>query len=365
MSRFFGRRLIVAVLLLVALAFAARPALNYYRFMTSHVTTDDAYVDGTVDLISSRVTGTVSQVYVQDNWIVKAGDLLVTLDPADSAVRVERARANLNRARSMVDQEYAQLTEAEAGQHLAEAQLSQAQTDYKRAKTLRTVGVVSQEFYDQSETAYRASEANLALAKQEVARSRAALGGADSVDRDRYDQAIVKQAESELKTAELDLGYTNIHAPVSGVITRKSVHIGHRVQAGEPLMTIVPLDSLYVTANFKETQLTYVRVGQKADIVADIYPDYSFKGHVDSISLGTGAAFSLLPPENATGNWVKVVQRVPVKIVFDEVVPATRQLRLGLSVDASINISNTRGPLISSLMQSEFRRFHSQKATLP
>src|SRR5579863_10693817 len=356
MNRFFRRRYIVAILVLIALAFAAKPALRYYRFMTTHVTTDDAYVDGTVDLISSRVTGTVSQVYVQDNWIVKAGDLLVSLDPADSAVRVERARANLNRARSMVDQEYAQLTEAEAGQHLAEAQLSQAQTDYKRAKTLRTVGVVSQEFYDQSETAYRASEANLALAKQEVARSRAALGGADSVDHERYDQAIVKQAESELKTAELDLGYSNIRAPVSGVITRKSVHIGHRVQAGEPLMTIVPLDSLYVTANFKETQLTYVRVGQKAEIIADIYPDFTFKGHVDSISLGTGAAFSLLPPENATGNWVKVVQRVPVKIVIEGPVPEDKPLRLGLSVEVAIDLSDRSGPLLSSMVQQHFQK---------
>ena len=365
MSRFFRRRYIVAVLVLIALGFAAKPALRYYRFMTTHVTTDDAYVDGTVDLISSRVTGTVSQVYIQDNWIVKAGDMLVSLDPTDFQLRVERARANLNRARSMVDQQYAQLTEAEAGQHLAEAQLSQAETDYKRAKTLRTVGVVSQEFYDQSETAYRASQANLSLAKQEVARSRAALGGADRVDHARYDQAIVRQAEAELKTAELDVGYTNLRAPVGGVITRKTVHVGHRVQAGEPLMTIVPLDSLYVTANFKETQLTYVRVGQKAEIVADIYPDFTFTGHVDSISLGTGAAFSLLPPENATGNWVKVVQRVPVKIVFDEVIPANRQLRLGLSVDAAINISDTRGPLISSLLQREFRRLRGGQKVAP
>src|SRR5215469_5869200 len=173
MGRIFRRRYIVAVLVLIGLAFAAKPATRYYRFMTTHVTTDDAYVDGTVDLISSRVTGTVSQVYVQDNWIVKSGDLLVSLDPTDSQVRVERSRANLNRARSMVDQEYAQLTEAEAGQHLAEAQLG--------------------------------------------------------------------QAEAELKTAELDVGYTKIRAPVSGVVTRKSVHVGHRVQAGEPLMTIVPL----------------------------------------------------------------------------------------------------------------------------
>ncbi|MGO9061900.1 MAG: efflux RND transporter periplasmic adaptor subunit [Candidatus Binataceae bacterium] len=362
MNRFFSRRYIVAVLVLAGLAFATKPAIRYYRFMIAHVTTDDAYVDGTVDLISSRVSGNVSQIYVQENWIVKAGDLLVSLDPTDFQVRVERARANLNRSRSMVDQQYAQLTEAEAGQTLAEAQLKQAETDYNRAKTLRKVGVVSQEFYDQSETAFRASAANLSLAKQEVARSRAALGGADTVDRDRYDQAIVKQAEAELKSAELDLAYTNLKAPVSGVVTRKTVHVGHRVQAGEPLMAIVPLDSLYVTANFKETQLTYVRVGQKAEVSADIYPDFLFKGHVDSISLGTGAAFSLLPPENATGNWVKVVQRVPVKIVFDEALPPDRQLRLGLSVDASIDISNTRGPLISSILQREFRKFHHQNA---
>ncbi len=365
MNRFFRRRYIVAVLVLVGLAFATNPAIRYYRFMITHVTTDDAYVDGTVDLISSRVSGNVSQIYVQENWIVKAGDLLVSLDPADFQVRVERARANLNRSRSMVDQQYAQLTEAQAGQSLAEAQIKQAETDYNRAKTLRKVGVVSQEFYDQSETAYRASAANLSLAKQEVARSRAALGGADTVDRDRYDQAIVKQAEAELKSAELDLAYTNLKAPVSGVVTRKTVHVGHRVQAGEPLMAIVPLDSLYVTANFKETQLTYVRVGQKAEVSADIYPDYLFKGHVDSISLGTGAAFSLLPPENATGNWVKVVQRVPVKIVFDEALPPDRQLRLGLSVDASIDISNTRGPLISSILQREFRKFHHQNDGVP
>ena len=170
--------------------------------------------------------------------------------------------------------------------------------------------MVSQEFYDQSETAYRASAANLSLAKQEVARSRAALGGANTVDRDRYDQAIVKQAEAELKSRSWIWPTPISTAPVSGVVTRKTVHVGHRVQAGEPLMAIVPLDSLYVTANFKETQLTYVRVGQKAEVSADIYPDYLFKGHVDSIRPSNWRAFSLLPPENATGNWVKVVQRV-------------------------------------------------------
>jgi membrane fusion protein (multidrug efflux system) len=126
------------------------------------------------------------------------------------------------------------------------------------------------------------------------------------------------------------------------------------VQVGEPLLAIVPVKHLYVTANFKETQLTNVRVGQKAEIEADIYPGYTYQGHVDSISMGTGAAFSLLPPENATGNWVKVVQRVPVKVVFDQAIPEDKPLRLGLSVEVAINVSNTRGPLLSSLVQRTF-----------
>ena len=127
----------------------------------------------------------------------------------------------------------------------------------------------------------------------------------------------MKQAEAALEAAKLDLDYTKLTAPFAGVVTHKTAHVGNRVQVGEPLLAIVPLGKLYVTANFKETQLTDVRVGQKAEIVADIYPGYTYQGHVDSISMGTGAAFSLLPPENATGNWVKVVQRVPVKIVID------------------------------------------------
>ena len=139
-------------------------------------------------------------------------------------------------------------------------------------------------------------------------------------------------------------------------MTHKTAHVGNRVQVGEPLLAIVPLGKLYLTANFKETQLTDVRVGQKAEIVADIYPGYTYRGHVDSISMGTGAAFSLLPPENATGNWVKVVQRVPVKIVIDGPVPEDKPLRLGLSVEVAIDLSNRSGPLLSSMVQQHYQR---------
>ena len=203
--------------------------------------------------------------------------------------------------------------------------------------------------------------ADEALAEHQLAQAEAALGSQND-DHSRYDRPVVKQAEAALEAAKLDLGYTKLTAPFAGVVTHKTAHVGNRVQVGEPLLAIVPLSKLYVTANFKETQLTDVRVGQKAEIVADIYPGYTYQGHVDSISMGTGAAFSLLPPENATGNWVKVVQRVPVKIVIDGPVPEDKPLRLGLSVEVAIDLADRSGPLLSSIVQ---QRFQKDGETLP
>jgi membrane fusion protein, multidrug efflux system len=350
-SQFLRRALLGAVI--VAIAIAAVPGYRYYRYFESHVSTDDAYVDGTVALVSSRVADTVSAVYVEDNWTVKQGQLLLTLDPRDFEVRVAQAEAQLDRARQTVDQLYAQVAAAEAGVSLAESQLKQARIDFDRATQLKNQGVVSSEFYDQATTGLRVALAGEALAKHQLAQAEAALGG-PTEDHARYDRPIVKQAEAALEAAKLDLEYTKITAPFDGIVVHKTAHAGNRVQVGEPLMAIVPVHRLYVTANFKETQLTDVRVGQKAEIEADIYPGYIYHGHVDSISMGTGAAFSLLPPENATGNWVKVVQRVPVKIVFDSPIPPDKPLRLGLSVEASIDIGDTRGPLLSSMVQQHY-----------
>ncbi len=377
------RRALLAIVIVVVIA-GIFPAIRYYNYFSTHVSTDDAYVDGTVALVSTRVAGTVSAVYVEDNWTVKRGDLLVTLDPSDFQVRVSQAEAQLARAKQTVDEMFAQVKAAEAGLALADSQAKQAKLDYNRAEQLRKAGVVSSQFYDQSVTAYRMGEANVALAQHEVSQARAALGGSiddnvatpatfadpkedgspaatqeaksreEALDDARYDRPIVQQASAALEQAKLDLAYTRLTAPFDGIITHKSVHVGHRVQAGEPLMADVPTQHLYVVANFKETQLTYVRVGQKATVEADIYPGHVYKGHVDSISMGTGAAFSLLPPENATGNWVKVVQRIPVKIVLDEEPPADKPLRLGLSVDTSVDVSDTRGPLLSSIVQKHF-----------
>lgn len=346
------RRVILAVVVIVLLA-GIRPAIHYYNYFATHVSTDDAYVDGTVALISTRVAGTVNAVYVEDNWTVKQGDLLITLDPRDFEVRVDQAQAQLARARQTVDELIAQVQAAESGLKLAESQANQARLDYDRASQLRKAGVVSSQFYDQANTAFRMSEANVALAQHQVAQARAALGG-EIEDHSRYDRPIVHQAQAALEAAKLDLAYTKITAPFDGIITHKTAHAGHRVQPGEPLMADVPTGRLYITANYKETQLTYVRVGQKATVEADIYPGHTYLGHIDSISMGTGAAFSLLPPENATGNWVKVVQRVPVKIVLDQPPPNDKPLRLGLSVEVAIDVSDTRGPLLSSALQRHY-----------
>ncbi|MGH7949687.1 MAG: efflux RND transporter periplasmic adaptor subunit [Candidatus Binataceae bacterium] len=344
------RRIAYAIAALLMLA-AIIPAYRYYRYYMTHVSTDDAYVDGTLALVSARVAGTANAVYVDDNWTVRESDLLVTLDPRDFEVRVAQAQAQLDHARQTVDEQYAQLASAQAGLQLAESQLKQALADYERAKELKAQGVASGQFYDQAETAYHMALANRALAQHQVAQARAALGSKINSDHARYGTPLVEQAEATLRAAVLDLNYTRITAAFGGIIARKAIHVGQRVQQGQPLMAIIPINRLYVTANFKETQLTDVRVGQKAEIEADLYPGVVFAGHVESISIGTGSVFSLLPPENATGNWVKVVQRVPVKIVLDDNQQSAHPLRMGLSVVVSVDISDQSGPLLSSERQ--------------
>lgn len=350
-----ARKIIILAAVIVVIALIA-PGWRYYQYLETHVSTDDAYVDGTVALISSRIPGTVAKLFVEDNWRVKAGDPLLDLDSRDYQVRLDEAMAQLERARQSVDQLYAQLAAAQAGYQLADAQLKQTQIDYQRARALRQQGVVSREYYDQATTAYRVALADRALAEHQVQQSQAALGGESEVglDHSRYDRPIVQQAQAGVEAAKLDISYTKIRAPLPGIITRKSVHVGNRIQPGEPLMAIVPVDRLYITANYKETQLTDVRVGQPVAVEADIYPGYIYKAHVDSISVGTGAAFALLPPENATGNWVKVVQRVPVKIVLNQPAPPDKPLRVGLSVEVAIDVSDTRGQLLTSTLQQQY-----------
>ncbi|HTO69100.1 MAG TPA: HlyD family secretion protein [Myxococcota bacterium] len=324
---------------------------SYVRFLRAHVSTDDAYVDGGTATVTPRVSGTVISVGVGSNWSVEPGQLLVQLDPRDFQVKLDEAQARLERARQTVDQLHAEYGAAVSSLALSKEKLHQAELDFDRAKKLAAAGVNSRDSFDHADTALRVARADRDLSEHRVQQAAAALGGPPDAP-NPYDTPLVHEAEAAVAAAKLDLGYTEVRAPLSGTVVNKHVEVGDRVQPGQPLMNLVPPSAeLYVTANFKETQLEDLRVGQAAEIRADVYPDTVFHAHVDSLSMGTGAAFALLPPENATGNWVKVVQRVPVKLVLDDPRPADKPLRMGLSVEAVIDVRNTNGPLLASRAQ--------------
>ncbi len=252
----------------------------------NYVSTDNAFVEGHIIAISPKVSSHVSKVLVNDNQRVKKGDGLVELDPNDFEVRHQIAKADLE---------------------AVQADAEQAKRDLERYTNLSKNNEVSKQQLDQAELKARTANAR------------------------------VSAAAAHLRQAELDLSYTKILAPVTGYVTKKSVEEGAFVQIGQPLLAIVP-DEMWVIANFKETQLKHMRLGQKVKIKIDAYSGREFKGHVDSIQLGTGAKFSMFPPENAAGNFVKVVQRIPVKIVFDEEMNEKYRLRVGMSVVPKVKV---------------------------
>ena len=375
--------------------------LVYFRNRES---TDDAQVDGHITPIASKVYGRVAEVLVDDNQAVKAGQVLVKIDPADYQAAVDQAKAALELAEgearsagvdvprtsetvnSGTSSAQAQLLGAQADLARAAATYEQAQTadlavaeanveksranselaraDLERYKPLMEKGEISKQQYDAAKanadataSALVADEQRLAQAGRNVDISRAQLeaakarvaqasAGVDSAEADKKRVAMrsadaeakaaaVARARAQLDAAQLNLSYTNIVAPVDGVATHKSVEPGQIVQSGQGLLVVVPLNNVWVTANFKETQLRNMKPGQKAYVKVDTYGK-TFPGHLDSIAGATGAVLSLLPPENATGNYVKVVQRIPVKIVLDAISPDVAILRPGMNVEATV-----------------------------
>lgn len=415
-----GRRLVLAFAGVAALAAIVWGAAVWYR-SARRVTTDDAYVEGTIAPVSAKVTGHVVELLVRDNQAVKRGELLLRIDPRDFEARVAQARAalgvaeaNLKAALSEVplarDTTHAQTEEARANLEAAlvavksgEANVAEARARLEArraavgvagaeaiaaASTVRKTGLeiermrrlmkddyVSRREHDDAQAAYdsavamheaarrrlvqaeqevQQAEAELAarqhavdLARQKVAEARGTVARAQGLQGQvRVKQAEVSRAEAalgqaraELAMAELQLAYTEVRAPTDGVVSKRTVELGQVVQPGQPLLAIVPLHEVWVLANFKETQLARVHPGMRADVEIDGFPGKVFHGTVDSISAGTGARFSLLPPENATGNWVKVVQRVPVKILLDRKdVGNPQPLRAGMSAVVTIHL---------------------------
>ncbi len=382
--------LIISILAIVSFSY-------WWMYLRNRVETDDAYVKSTISIISSKVPGTVLKLLVKNDDYVKKGDLLVVLDPKDYQVEVDGRRAtierikaqieeikksilftkkevkaNIDAAKSTYEAAKAKSREAKAGvsevKALESAAISNyitAKRDYDRFKNLFKEGAIGKQKLDHMEDVFQGAKAKLNSIKSKLkaakalyfsakknvskAKSMLKLALASKIKIDVLNKklkslnAMEKETKALLEGALLKLSYCKIYAPISGYISQKHIEIGEKIQPTQPLMAVVPLKSVYVEANFKETQLKDVRIGQKATVVADIYPDVKFYGHVAGIRAGTGAAFSLLPPENATGNWIKVVQRVPVKIYLDNPPLKKYPLRVGLSVKVTIDTSNKNG----------------------
>ncbi len=354
--------LIGGVILLIVLFFGYR----YWQHASTHEDTDDAYTTGNTHQISPRVTGTVEEVLVDDNWHVHAGQLLVRLDPRDYEVALNRNRAQLKQANAQVSQAKAGVEQASAELQQRQAQVMQAAAQVLQSQAAFDIAKIN---YDRDHSLFQKDLK--AIAKQEVDTTKANLDSAQgalnaakatqvaSQAQVEAAEAAVDSAKAQLESAnanvaaseaavrdsELQLSYCQVIAPVSGRIAQKTVQTGNRLTVGQALMAVVE-DNVWILANLKETQLERVQVGQPVEIKIDALPHHQFAGRVDSLQAGTGSNFALLPPDNATGNFIKIVQRVPVKILFDpESIKDVRdKIVPGLSTEPSIAITGKSIP---------------------
>ena len=335
----------------------------YWALVLNHFeSTDNAYVQGNVVQLTPQVAGTVVAISADDTDFVKAGQSLVKLDPADARVALEQAEAQLAQAvretRTLFANNgtlKAQIAAREADAARAQSDLLRAQDDVSRRAPLVATGAVGKEEFNHvtsqvavAKTALAAAESGTAAAREQLASNQSLTEGI-SVDQ----HPNVLRAAARVREAYLALNRAELLAPVDGYVARRSVQLGQRVQAGTPLMSVIPLKDVWVDANFKESQLRNLRIGQPVELQADVYgKKVDYHGTIEGLGAGTGAAFALLPAQNATGNWIKVVQRVPVRIALDPNEVAEHPLRVGLSMDAKVDITKTGGRMLADASQS-------------
>ena len=318
----------------------------WYLTTGRYVSTDDAYVQAARVSISTDVSGRVAQMDVRDNQTVKAGQVLFSLDQRPFSIAVEEAKAQLAAIRLQIEAMKATYQQKKADAAATEATLVYQQRELERQQRLLASGTASQAQFDQSNHAYKIAREQLVSKEQDVASTLASIGGDPGIPVAQH--PMVQHAQAALDRAELNLSYTVIHAPENGIVTKvEQLQAGDYVNASTPLFSLMSTERVWVEANFKETELTRMRPGQTATVEVDTYPDVVFPARVQSMSPGTGLTFSLLPAENATGNWVKVVQRLPVRLSLDRFEP-NAPLHAGLSVVVEVD-TRYRRPLLDRI----------------
>ncbi|WP_321805044.1 efflux RND transporter periplasmic adaptor subunit [Burkholderia sp. BCC1993] len=338
--------LLIAVIVIAAIAYG----LYYFLVARFHEETDDAYVNGNVVQITPQVTGTVIAVKADDTQTVKAGDPLVVLDPADSQVALQQAEANLAQTVRQVRGLFVNDDQYRAQVALRQSDLSKAQDDLRRRMAVAQTGAVSQEEISHARDAVRAAQASVDAAQQQLASNRALTANTTIASHPNVMAAAAKVRDAYLANAR-----NVLPAPVTGYVAKRSVQVGQRVAPGNPLMSVVPLNAVWVDANFKEVQLKHMRIGQPVELTADIYGSSAvYHGKVVGFSAGTGSAFSLLPAQNATGNWIKVVQRLPVRIEIDRKELEKHPLRIGLSMQVDVDIKDERGDQLANAQNTVY-----------
>ncbi len=330
-----GLSIFILLLLLISIGSAA----YWYFFIKGFEETEDAYVSGNQVMVSAQVAGNISKINVDNMDPVQAGDVLLELDDTNAKLSFEQAKSNLANAVRQVSQLNYTVKQLKSAVRANEITLAQAQGNLNRRVQLVKDGAIDKESFQHAKEAVELAKANLTTSQNQLGANQALL-----LDGPLSEQPQIQSAVSNLKQAWLNLERTKIRSPIKGYVARRNAQVGQAVSVGGALMAVVTTDQMWLDANFKETQLTHMRIGQPVEIHFDLYgKDKTFNGKVVGIEMGTGSAFSLLPTQNATGNWIKVVQRVPVRIQLDPQQLAENPLRIGLSATVKVNVSDSNG----------------------
>ena len=330
-----GLSIFILLLLLIAIGSAA----YWFFFIKGFEETEDAYVSGNQVMVSAQVAGNISKINVDNMDPVQAGDVLLELDDTNAKLSFEQAKSNLANAVRQVSQLNYTVKQLKSAVRANEITLAQAQGNLNRRVQLVKDGAIDKESFQHAKEAVELAKANLTTSQNQLGANQALL-----LDGPLSEQPQIQSAVSNLKQAWLNLERTKIRSPIKGYVARRNAQVGQAVSVGGALMAVVTTDQMWLDANFKETQLTHMRIGQPVEIHFDLYgKDKTFNGKVIGIEMGTGSAFSLLPAQNATGNWIKVVQRVPVRIQLDPQQLAENPLRIGLSATVKVNVTDSQG----------------------